>query len=600
MCIGLHIRGRLALVVSVVEFFVLFCGRKMSRDPRENADMIITRVQTSHRGMGDYEKLAPKQYPPKTLRETHEGKYWKNYKTTSLQNQPGIVTDVFYSGSEDDTTFPCYLTATSSARVTMYNQNGTKVLKTFARFKDVAFSGVLRKDAKVLAVGGQSGIVQLFDVKTRNILRKFALHTGAVRAVRWSETSNLSVGSSSDDTTVRIWDVSTGNCSQRFDGHKDYVRALESSPEQNDVWASGSYDHSVRLWDARVGRDAVMTMQHTGPVEDICWYPNARALVSCGGPEVIVWDVVKGASSFNVKDSNNSNTNRLMRLTNHQKTVMTVSVHKDCGPRTLSNNSRTNEYQPRLITGSLDGHVKVHEIDTFTVKHAAKFPGPVLCCSVSPDANVFTVGMANKTLCIRKRTKTRIADANAKPTPGPGAGKWKITLKSGFRIKRPRRMDAGTIGYFTRTGNAQPRLNDEIVRRRKRVRLQAHDRALRKFRFGDALDAALSNRRPEVVMAVIEDIEKRGGITKALANRDEHRLVPVLDFIVKYIANPRHTRDLIRLSQEILDLYGSDVGTNKRVDRCLNQLRERVMLELRLEDTLDKLSGMCGIIQNSY
>ena len=166
-----------------------------------------------------------------------------------------------------------------------------------------------------------------------------------------------------------------------------------------------------------------MTIQHTGPVEDICWYPNARALVSCGGPEVIVWDVVKGASSFNVKDSNNSNTNRLMRLTNHQKTVMTVSLHKDCGPRTLSNNSGTDEYQPRLITGSLDGHVKVHEIDTFTVKHAAKFPGPVLCCSVSPDANTFTVGMANKTLCIRKRTKTRIAVCVAHSGPGAGNGK---------------------------------------------------------------------------------------------------------------------------------------------------------------------------------
>ena len=48
-----------------------------------------------------------------------------------------------------------------------------------------------------------------------------------MRAVRWSETSNLSVGSSSDDTTVRIWDVSTGNCSQRFDGTR-IRRALES------------------------------------------------------------------------------------------------------------------------------------------------------------------------------------------------------------------------------------------------------------------------------------------------------------------------------------------------------------------------------------
>jgi U3 small nucleolar RNA-associated protein 15 len=585
---------------------------------RDNDTIHLESVQTTnyYQQRNEYEKIKPKQYVAKTLRETNEGKYWKQYKTCSVQNQPGIVTSVFYSGSPEDHLYPQYLTATSSARVTMYAQNGKKVLKTFARFKDVAFSGVLRKDAKVLAVGGQSGIVQLFDVKTRNILRKFTLHQGAVRAVRWSETSNLSVASSSDDTTVRIWDVSTGNCSQRFDGHKDYVRALESNPEHNDIWATGSYDHSIRLWDQRVGRDAVMVMKHTGPVEDICWYPNARALVSCGGPEVIVWDVIKGASSFiqednavanSNNDSNNNSGNRLMRLTNHQKTVMTVNVHRDCGPRTMSqqesffeNNRATDENQPRLITGSLDGHVKVHEIDGFTVTHAAKFPGPVLCCAISPDANAFAVGLASKTLCVRKRTKARIVDVNAKPTPGPGAGKWKITLKNGFRIKRPRRMDAGTTGYFTRSGNSKPTIDDEIVMRKKRVHLQAHDRALRKFKFGEALDAALGNGRPEVVMAVIEDIERRGGIVKSLANREEGRLVPVLEFIVKYVANPRHTKDLVRLSMDVLDLYGSDVGTNKRVDRCLNQLRERVMLELRLEDTLDKLSGMCGIILNSY
>ena len=131
------------------------------------------------------------------------------------------------------------------------------------------------------------------------------------------------------------------------------------------------------------------------------------------------------------------------------------------------------------------------------------------------------------------------------------------------------------------------------------MNLQPHDRALKKFRFREALDAALTNGRPEVIMAVIEDIERRGGLTKALANREEQSLTPVLEFIVKYVANPRHTQELVRIAMDVLDLYASDVGTNKRIDRCLNQLRERVMLELRLDDALEKLSGMCGLLLNS-
>ena len=111
---------------------------------RDNDTIHLESVQTTnyYQQRNEYEKIKPKQYVAKTLRETNEGKYWKQYKTCSVQNQPGIVTSVFYSGSPEDHLYPQYLTATSSARVTMYAQNGKKVLKTFARFKDVAFSGV--------------------------------------------------------------------------------------------------------------------------------------------------------------------------------------------------------------------------------------------------------------------------------------------------------------------------------------------------------------------------------------------------------------------------------------------------------------------------
>ena len=70
---GFKYRARLVLLRVGVGVGVLV--RKMSsrRRGEDGADVIISRVQTSHRRMGDYEKLAPKQYPPKTLRETLKG-----------------------------------------------------------------------------------------------------------------------------------------------------------------------------------------------------------------------------------------------------------------------------------------------------------------------------------------------------------------------------------------------------------------------------------------------------------------------------------------------------------------------------------------------
>jgi U3 small nucleolar RNA-associated protein 15 len=81
-----------------------------------------------------------------------------------------------------------------------------------------------------MVVGGQAGLVQLFDMNSRSILRKFEMHTRAVRAVKFSPQSYATIASASDDTTVRIWDVAAGECVRRHDGHTDYARSIAGHP----------------------------------------------------------------------------------------------------------------------------------------------------------------------------------------------------------------------------------------------------------------------------------------------------------------------------------------------------------------------------------
>ena len=535
-------------------------------------------------GIGDYKKVEPKRYAPKTLRETAEGRYWRAYKAPSFINAVSQVTSLHFADA-----YPYQLAVTSSARVTVYNSQSRKQSRVFARFKDIAYSGVLRSDARAMVVGGQAGLVQLFDMNSRSILRKFEMHTRAVRAVKFSPQSYATIASASDDTTVRIWDVAAGECVRRHDGHTDYARSIAGHPTASTTWASGSYDHTVRLWDNRDGStSASMTLDHGAPVEDIAWLPSGSLLVSVGGQDACVWDVLGGGKL-------------LKRLRCHQKTIMSCHVAADGGPPPSFDNfvsvqrgSVGRATAPRLLTGSLDGHVKVHELDGFEVTHSAKYPGPVLSVALSPDANALAVGTANKLLSIRRRTKPRVShDANGRGGGGGGDPGFHKVGPSGRR-KAPRRLDAGSWQYFIRGQNAKAAEGDFKVQRMRSVRLQAHDRALKRFRFTEALDASLAGGRPEVISAVIDEISAHGALGKALAGRDATALQPVLRYVMKHIGNPRHTRQLVHVAGMVLDIYGGSVGASREVDAGLRLIRERVAVTLRLHDSLAALAGVAS------
>ena len=528
--------------------------------------------------MGEYRKLQPKKFEPRSIRETAEGRYWRAYKSPALLDQISQVTSVAFAD-----VYPYALAVTSSARVTVYNSQNRMALRTFARFKDVAYGGVLRGDAKALAVGGQAGMVQLFDMSSRSILRKFTQHARAVRAVRFSTQTHAIMGSASDDTTVRIWDIAAGVCSRRHDGHTDYARSIASHPISIDRWATGSYDHTVKLWDDRDGSmKHSLSLNHGAPVEDISWLPGGNLLVSVGGQDVCVWDVLSGGKL-------------LRKLRCHQKTIMCCHVAPDGGPpiaggpdgSSLARRYATARSAPRLLTGSLDGHVKVHELDDFTVTHAAKYPCPVLSVALSPDANVIAVGCANKLLSIRRRKVPREA---AYGLCGVGGR----VCVGGGKKRGPRRLDAGSWQYFVRGTNEKAAEGQMVIARRKQIRLKPYDKALRRFRVGEALDAALATGRPEVIAAVVEEIGARGGTRAALSNRDEARLGPVLRFIARQIANPRHTRQLVGVAGKVLDVYGGEVGVSPAVDGALRLIRERVAGTLKLQDALANLSGIAA------
>ena len=432
-----------------------------------------------------------------------------------------------------------------------------------SRFKDSAFSGCYRSDGKLVVAGSQEGIVQVFDTGSRTVLRQFKGHKRACHVARFSP-DRLHVLSGSDDVTARWWDIASGAQLLRLDGHTDYIRAASVSPVNSETWATAGYDHLLKLWDVRSKASSTMTLDHGFPIEDLAFFTSGSLLVTAGGNELCIWDLVGGGRL-------------LKRLSNFQKTVTCVRVSPLAGPESAAS--------PRMLAGSLDGHVKVFELDSFKVSHSSKYPSPVLSLGISPDCKLLAVGLSDGTLSIRQHDRPRAVDAD---------GVISVASSRGVAVqRRAPRLTAANFRYFIRGQNQKAAAGDFRVRARSKAKLQAYDKLLRQFKYRDALTAALETRKAEVVVSVIEELAARdGGLEAALGGRDSSSLSLLLRFLARRVAEPRYSKLSCSIVHRLLDLYAPVVGVSAEVDERLAVLKDKVWEELKLQAMLMEIGGM--------
>ncbi|MFN8004222.1 MAG: protein kinase [Acidobacteriota bacterium] len=106
-------------------------------------------------------------------------------------------------------------------------------------------------DALTIALGGDSGEVELRDAETGKLTRRLVGHQGTVRSVSFSPNgARLLTGG--DDCVARLWDVTSGREAFTLRGHVGSVRAALFVPTQMLVLTAGD-DRVIRLWDADSG-----------------------------------------------------------------------------------------------------------------------------------------------------------------------------------------------------------------------------------------------------------------------------------------------------------------------------------------------------------
>lgn len=524
---------------------------------------------------GEFSKLKLKQYAQVQARETSEAKYWKSFSNIIEEKLPAAATCIHFNPVDASS----YL-VTNSTRISLYDAATDRVQRSYSRFTEDAFSGQFRKDGKLIVAGDKTGSIKVFDVPTKSMLRLMKnTHTAAVRSTVWS-SDGLHIVSGSDDKKVNRWDLATEQVlwSSKH-AHTDYVRTVGASAVSANVFCSGSYDHTVKVWDSRQEAAALnITMGH--PVEVSMFTPSGALLLTAGGNEVKIWDVLSGGKLLHT-------------FSNHQKNVTGLCMDS------------TNT---RVISCGLDGHMKVYSLSTLQVVHGMKFAQPLVSVGMSADGKKVAAGFVDGSFMVRNR-----AADNLRAPPGHNA-QQQSTYAGDNEDADIDRMATGSgsdivVGngrFYKGAGMAAGDMSalgvstDAIIETQRAPSLRPYEKMLRKFNYQKALDAALKTRNPVVVVTVLEELSRRSGLAIALSGRDEETLEPLMAFVARYTNHPKYSKLVIQVVHKILDLYAGVLGRSDVIDELFSKLQRQVKAEVSFQQDIMRVVGsLDGIISAS-
>ena len=239
---------------------------------------------------GEYQKLQVRQYPQRTLRETAEGRYWKQFRgTTALQQvsesaarwtasissaallqlnaradrrrhshrlcagvplqlcghelHPGEAWSVnairtpplkshYVLWDASRRPYPCGM------QVLLYNGRTQQLERQVTRFKDIAYSGCYRVDGRLLTAGGENGIVQVRDGRQHDVglVLHLAIHRVLGPHVR---PRNALVVDSEFCVYEQVFDVGSRAVLRQLKGHQRPVHVARFSPDKLHVLSGG-------------------------------------------------------------------------------------------------------------------------------------------------------------------------------------------------------------------------------------------------------------------------------------------------------------------------------------------------------------------------
>eukprot|EP00520_Triparma_pacifica_P017978 CAMPEP_0118661674 /NCGR_PEP_ID=MMETSP0785-20121206/16418_1 /TAXON_ID=91992 /ORGANISM="Bolidomonas pacifica, Strain CCMP 1866" /LENGTH=612 /DNA_ID=CAMNT_0006555155 /DNA_START=131 /DNA_END=1965 /DNA_ORIENTATION=+ len=141
----------------------------------------------------------------------------------------------------------------------------------------------------LLLSAGLDGVVKVWDVKRRKVMRTYKGHTAAVRDVAWNGDGTRFV-SVSYDRWVRLWDTETGECIKTFTTRR-VPYCCKFYPLDDNFFVVGQSDNRVVCYDVEKGTVCQEYNHHLAAVNTVTFTEDAKKMVTTSDDKkVMVWE----------------------------------------------------------------------------------------------------------------------------------------------------------------------------------------------------------------------------------------------------------------------------------------------------------------------
>ncbi|MBW4519771.1 MAG: NACHT domain-containing protein [Scytolyngbya sp. HA4215-MV1] len=228
-----------------------------------------------------------------------------------------------------------------------------------------------------VAIGGEDGVVQIWQVSTACPLGMIQAHSAYTFGLTFSQDGQTLV-SGGGDGFVRFWDMATYQCVQsiQLDGS---VWALALSPDGHLLASSTSdSDRTIYVWDRQTGKSFTALTGHTGQASDLVFVPAPAATTG--------WQLVSASQDCTLKIWDLDLGECLQTLTGHTGLIFSVSCHPQ---------------GHLLASGSFDHTIKLWDWKTGACLHTLQgHTADVSSVSFSPDGQLLASGGNDRTIRI--------------------------------------------------------------------------------------------------------------------------------------------------------------------------------------------------------